>query len=67
MIKTKIHIKIAEFRTTQKKVAEDTGIRLPTLNAYCTDKYKTISKEHLDLLCKYFKCDVSDLLEFVED
>jgi putative transcriptional regulator len=67
MIKTKIHIKIAETRTTQKKVSEDTGIRLATLSNYCTDKYITISKKHIDLLCKYFKCQPSDLFEYVED
>lgn len=63
----KLHIKIAEFRTTQKQVSEDTGIRLPTLSAYCNDDFKTIPRRHLDALCKHFNCKVEDLIEYVSD
>ena len=61
MIRMKLHIKLAEKRLTQKQLSEITGIRLPTISAYCTDKFKVISKDHLDILCKFFNCDVKDL------
>jgi Predicted transcriptional regulator len=64
MIKMKLHVKLAENRLTQKQISEITGIRLPTISAYCTDNFKTIPREHLDILCKYFKCKVEDLIEF---
>lgn len=64
MIKMKLHIKLAEFRMTQKELAEKTGIRQPTISAYCNDTNKHIVKEHLDVFCKLFKCNVKDLIEF---
>ncbi|AIY80277.1 helix-turn-helix family protein [Clostridium botulinum 202F] len=67
MIKMKLHIKLAEHRLNQLKISELTGIRVATINAYCNDKEKQISVEHLNKLCKYFKCNISDLVEYVED
>lgn len=67
MIKMKLHIKLAEKRLTQKQLSELTGIRLPTISAYCTDKFKTIPREHLNLLCRFFNCNVADLIEYVPD
>ncbi|MCS6107941.1 XRE family transcriptional regulator [Clostridium botulinum] len=67
MIKMKLHIKLAEKRITQKQLAEDTGVRLPTISGYCTDNFKMLSREHLDKFCKYFNCNINDLIEFVND
>ena len=67
MIKMKLHVKLAEKRLTQKQFSEDTKIRLATVNAYCTDNFKTISKEHIDIICKYFKCNIEDIIEYVEE
>lgn len=67
MIKMKLHIKLAEFRMTQKELSEKTGIRQPTISAYCTDTNKHIVKEHLDIFCKLFNCTVKDLVEYEED
>ncbi|MBU3114342.1 helix-turn-helix domain-containing protein [Clostridium lacusfryxellense] len=67
MIKMKLHIKLAEFRITQKQLSEITGIRLPTISAYCVDSFKMIPRDHIDIFCKYFKCRVEDIIEYVEE
>lgn len=67
MVKMKLHIRLAEKRLTQKRLSELTGIRLPTISAYCTDTFKMIPKEHIDILCKFFNCNVEDLIEYIED
>lgn len=67
MVKMKLHIKLAEKRMTQKQLSEITGIRLPTISAYCTDSFKMIPKEHIDILCKFFNCFVGDILEYIPD
>ncbi|GCD11400.1 helix-turn-helix domain-containing protein [Clostridium tagluense] len=67
MIKMKLHVKLAENRLTQKQISEITGIRLPTISAYCVDSFKMISREHLDILCSYFNCKIEDIIEYKKD
>ena len=67
MIKMKLHIKLAEHRMTQSELSEKTGIRQPTISAYCNDTFKHIVKEHLDMFCNIFNCKPEDLIEYVED
>lgn len=67
MIKMKLHIKLAEERLTQKQLSESTGIRLQTISDYCTDKFKSISKKNLNILCQFFNCKIQDLIEFTPD
>ena len=67
MIKMKLHIKMAERRIKQKELAELTGIRQASISAYCTDTFKMIPKEHIDILCKFFNCSVNDLIEYIPD
>lgn len=67
MVKMKLHVRLAEKRMTQKELSEKTGIRLPTISAYCTDSFKMIPKDHIDILCKFFNCKVEDLIEYLPD
>lgn len=67
MIKMKLHLLMAVHRMSQKEVAEKTGIHAPTINKYYHDTYQKIDKEHINLLCKLFNCQVSDLIEYVPD
>lgn len=67
MVKMKLHIRIAERRMTQKELSIETGIRLPTISAYCTDSFKMIPKDHINILCKFFDCKLEDLIEYVPD
>ena len=60
----KLHIKLAEKRMTQLELSERTGIRQPTISAYCNDRFKHVVREHLDMFCEILECDVSDLIEY---
>jgi putative transcriptional regulator len=66
-IKIKLRVKMAEINISQKELAIATGIRPNTLGAYMNDTYKHITKEHLDILCKFFKCTIEDIIEYIED
>ncbi|NFO41128.1 helix-turn-helix transcriptional regulator [Clostridium botulinum] len=67
MIKMKLHMKLAEKRITRKQLAKDTNVRLATISGYCNDNFKMLSRDHLNTFCRYFNCDISDLIEFVND
>lgn len=67
MIKMKLHLRMAERKLSQRELAQLTGIRQPTISAYCNNTFVMIPKEHLDILCKYFNCRVEDLVEYVHE
>ncbi|MGL6184696.1 MAG: helix-turn-helix domain-containing protein [Clostridium chrysemydis] len=67
MVQCKLHILIAKHRISQKELSEKTGIRRPTIGEYCRDTFKTISREHIDILCNFFNCKIDDLIEYVPD
>ncbi|BAE47837.1 helix-turn-helix transcriptional regulator [Clostridium botulinum C] len=67
MIKMKLHIKLAESRLTQSELSKITGIRQPTISAYCNDSFVSIKKDHLNILCKFFNCKINDLIEYEDD
>lgn len=67
MIRMKLHIKLAESKMNQKELAEKTGISKNTIGAYCNESNKHIVKEHLDMFCKLFHCNVEDIVEYVEE
>lgn len=46
------------------KLAQDSGIRPNTLGLYRRNVAKTVSIEHLDLMCSTLRCRVGDLLEY---
>lgn len=56
---------MAEKRLSQRELSQITGIRQPTISAYCNDTFVMIPKEHLDILCKYFNCRIEDLIEYI--
>lgn len=45
-------------------VAKETGISFPTLHNIVNKKNNSTSTAILDKLCKYFNCEISDLLEY---
>ena len=67
MIQMRLHMLMAEKRITQKQLSEETGIRQPTISAYYNETYKHIVKEHIEILCNYFECDLSDLIKYNRD
>lgn len=52
---------------SQRKVSHATGVRLATINALCNEYAKRVNFSDLDKLCVYFKCKLSDLIEYVPD
>jgi len=63
----KLHILLAERRLTQQELSYATGIRQSTISNYCNDSYKHLVKEHLNILCNFFNCSVSELIEYKQD
>ena len=66
MIRFKVKVMLAMRNMTQKELAEQTGIRPPTVSAICTGKVKQLPVEALDRICKVLECQPSDLLEYEE-
>jgi putative transcriptional regulator len=67
MVRMKLHILLDTHRLSQRELSLKTGIRFETINKYTNNSYKYISNEHIDILCKFFNCQVSDLIEYVRD
>jgi putative transcriptional regulator len=54
-------------RTTLKELADTTGISRVTLSKMVNQRgYGTLTG-HLDLLCRYFECSISELAEYIPD
>ena len=67
MVKMRLHILLAEHRMNQKELAEATGIRQATISSYCSDTCKHIVKSHIDILCGFFNCQLTDLIQYTKD
>lgn len=67
MIIFKLDDLIWEHRTTAEDISQKTGIGKSTLSTIRNGKNLNVSLKTLDRLCKYFKCKVSDIIEYVED
>jgi len=48
-------------------VARETGISRNHLSALYYEKAKRIDLDTIDSLCRFFECNVGDLLEFTKD
>lgn len=67
MVRMKLHLLLAERKMTQQELSYVTGIRQNTISNYCNENYKHVVKEHIQTLCTYFDCEISDLIEFIKD
>ena len=56
-----------ERNMTAKELYLATSIGQNTLSRYCNNTWLKFDKEHLDILCKYFKCDSSEMLAHYKD
>lgn len=50
-----------------REVAEATGIHRATLSRMLNTRGYNASAHHLDALCSYFRCELSDLAIYVPD
>lgn len=67
MIKFKVKIMLAIREMTQKELAEQTGIRPPTVSAICTGAVKHLPIDALDKICSVLKCQPADLMEYIPE
>ena len=52
---------------TQKELSEKTNIRPATINEIYHELVERIKLDHVELICKALDCNISDLLEIVDD
>jgi putative transcriptional regulator len=52
---------------TFDELAESTNIHRATLSKIANQKNAQTRTENIDRLCKFFKCQVGDLMEYVEE
>jgi putative transcriptional regulator len=51
----------------RKNLSDITGIRPNTVSSLYDETIKRLDIEMLDKLCKAFKCQISDILEFIPE
>jgi putative transcriptional regulator len=64
-MKSKLSEFMEFYNITQKELSDATGINRNTIGRYANGSFESINKEHLDLLCSFFKCSLDKL--FVVD
>lgn len=52
---------LKQFNLTQKDLSDCTGINKNTISKYCNNSFEKIDKNHIDLLCKFFKCTPNEI------
>ncbi len=67
MIICKLDDLIWQHRANAKEIAKVTGISTNTLSRWRNNKTGAYEAKNISLICKYFNCKVSDLLEYVPD
>lgn len=74
MIKFKLHTILEEKGQTMYWLSKETGIRPNTISQWVNDssadaekKVKQISVDTLEKMCAALECNVSDLIEYVND
>ncbi len=64
MIKSNLSVLMAKRKCRNiVKISADTGISRTTLTSLYYDKSMGIQFETLDKLCKYFDCDIKDIID----
>lgn len=67
MIKIKLCEIMGREKMTRKKLAELTGVRPNTIGDLYRENVRKIDLQALDKICEVFKCDISDILEYVPE
>lgn len=65
MIKIKLESLIEKAGINARRLHLDTHIRYNTISDMLINDVKQIPLENLDILCEYFNCNVSDIIEYV--
>ena len=67
MIKSRLKVMLALREMTQKELAEQTGIRPPTISALSLGTAKHIPVDVLDRICTVLDCQPGDILEYIRE
>ena len=67
MIKIKLSDLLGKHKMNQKTLSNLTGIRPATISKMYYEEIKRIDIKHLNNICQVFKCEISELLEFIPD
>lgn len=62
-MKVKLRSLLMQNGLTQAELAQATGIRPSTVSQLCNNVAVSFKFSHLDLICKFLKCDLNDILE----
>lgn len=66
-LRFKLKVLLAMRDMTQKELAEQTGIRPPTVSAIATGKIQLFPVSAIDKICHVLQCQPGDIMEHVED
>ena len=66
-IRILLSARLGERRWTQANLARATGIRPSTIGELYNELAERVNLDHLDLICEALECDISDILERVEN
>ena len=64
---TGVRVELARKKMTQKRLAEITGIRPPTISQIFLGTIDRIPVDVLDRICRALDCQPGDLMEYVPD
>ena len=67
MIRIKLCELMGKEKMTRKRLSELTGIRPNTIGDLYREDVKKIDLHTLDRICSVFKCNISDVLEYIPD
>lgn len=66
-IRVLLSARLGERRWTQADLSRATDIRPSTIGDLYNELAERVSFDHLDLICEALGCDISDILERVEN
>lgn len=66
-ITVNLDVIMAQRKMSATELAEKVGITLPNLSILKTNKAKAIRFSTLDAICRSLDCQVSDILQYVDD
>lgn len=64
MINCNLETILKSKNMTKKTLSELTLIRSSTISAYCNNEWKSISREHLNSICRILRITPNELIEF---
>lgn len=62
-IKLTLRLLLSQKNIMQKELAEQTGIRQPTISAICTNKAKHLPIDVIDKICSALNCEPGDWIK----